>query len=672
MLPLNRSRFGVLFAACLVVCGQTARMWAQASPKVIDLGQASLEDLMDITVTSVSKKEEKLSRTAAAIFVINSEDIRRSGATNIPDLLRMAPGVDVEQINANSWAISIRGFNSRYSDKVLVLIDGRTVYSPYFSGVFWDQLELPLEDIDRIEVNRGPGGTVWGANAMNGVISIITKSSKDTKGGLITAAGGSQARAAGQAQYGGQAGPNATYRVFGSYFDIGNSFAPPGGLADDHWQRSHAGFRTDWTNSGGDTFMAEGDLYANQENQSTVSFGAGPGAEGFPQSVAAAGGDLSAVWDHTLAGGSQTSLQGYFQDYRRTDFGTPTTVRTFDVDFHHHIAAGNRNDIVWGFGYRSDTLATGVGYQLATTPPTQTLNLFNVFLQDEVRITDALSLTLGAKLEHHTYTGFENEPSVRMLWAPPASRYSVWAAASRAIREPSRIEEGIRVVAATFPISATAEEEILELGNPQLKAERLTDYELGYRMELTKTLSFDATTFLSFYRDLSTVTTDAPIVVPGPPLVIEAPSMYANNGHALDYGGELSVNYKVTSFWRISPGYSYLHARLWQPPGGQDRIVPVVSTDFPQNILQVRSQLNLSGKTEFDQSLYYTARLPGGIVPGHARLDVRLGRRIGEMTEISLVGQDLLRPHTFEYDGSNGLQGMETVRSAYAKITFRF
>jgi iron complex outermembrane recepter protein len=661
-----------MFAACLVACGPTARLWAQASPKVIDLDQASLEDLMDIKVTSVSKKEEKLSKTKAAIFVISSEDIRRSGATNIPDLLRMAPGVDVEQINANSWAISIRGFNSRYSDKVLVLIDGRTVYSPYFSGVFWDQLEMPLEDIDRIEVIRGPGGTVWGANAMNGVINIITKSSKDTKGGLVTAEGGSQAKAAGEAQYGGQAGPNATYRIFESYFDIGNSDAPPGGLADDHWQRSHAGFRTDWTNSGRDTVMTEGDLYANQENQSTVSFIAGPSADGTAQSVAAAGGNLSAVWDHTLAGGSQTSLQGYFQDYRRTDFGTPAAVRTFDVDFQHHLTAGDRNDIVWGFGYRSDNLATGVGYLVATTPPVQSLNLFNVFLEDDVRITDALSLTLGAKLEHHTYTGLENEPSIRLLWSPPASRYSIWAAASRAIREPSRIEEGMRVDAATFPISATSEEEILSLGNPNNRAERLTDYELGYRMELTKTLSFDAATFLSFYRDLSTITFEAPIVVPGSPLLIEAPELYTNNGHALDYGGELSVNYKVTSFWRVSPGYSYLHATLWEPPGDTDRIVVAIATDFPQNMFQIRSQLNLSGKTEFDQSLYYTARLPGGSIPGYARLDVRVGRRFGEMTDISLVGQNLLQSHVFEYGGSYGLQGMESVRSTYAKLTFRF
>ena len=237
-----------------VVLGLIPDLGAQnPAPKPIDLGQASLEVLMDIKVTSVSKKEEKLSRTAAAIFVISSDDIRRSGATNIPDLLRMAPGVDVEQIDANAWAISIRGFNSRYSDKVLVLIDGRTVYNPTFSGVSWDQLELPLEDIDRIEVIRGPGASVWGANAVNGVISIITKSSKDTKGGLLTVAGGSQTNALGELQYGGAAGQSATYRVFASYFDIGNSDAQTGGDANDHWHRSHAGFRTDWQASSSDS-----------------------------------------------------------------------------------------------------------------------------------------------------------------------------------------------------------------------------------------------------------------------------------------------------------------------------------------------------------------------------------------------------------------------------------
>jgi iron complex outermembrane receptor protein len=641
-------------------------------PNPIDLTQASLEDLMDITVTSVSKKEEKLSRAAAAIFVINSEDIRRSGATNIPDLLRMVPGVDVEQIDANAWAISIRGFNSRYSNKVLVLIDGRTVYSPAFSGIFWDQIEMPLEDIERIEVIRGPSPTIWGANAVNGVISIITKSSKDTKGGLMTAGGGSQTRATGELQYGGTAGQNGTYRVFGDYFNIGNSGSQTGGAANDHWQRSHAGFRTDWDTSSADSLMVEGDLFANQENQTTNgSFVPTPFAYTFPQSLDAAGGDLLALWKHTLAGGSQTSLQVYYDDYRRTDLGTPSKVRTFDLDFQHHVSAGDRNDIVWGLGYRTDSANFASGYAIAFTPPSQSVSLFNIFLQDEIRISDALSLIIGGKLEHNGYTGFETEPSVRLVWSPPSSRYTVWAAASKAIREPSRVENAIETDLAEFPLSASSEEVLLLQGNTKEQAESLRDYELGYRCAFTKTLSFDAATFLSFYRDLETVEPQAPIILPGSPLIVEIPELFANSAHGMDYGGEVFLTWQAASRWRISPGYSYLHATLVDP-NTQGLPYATVSTDFPQNMVQIRSLFNLSRKTEFDQSLYYTARLPGGSIPGHARLDLRLGRRIGESTEISLVGQNLLQPRTVEYGDSVGVIGTESVRSIYGKITWRF
>ena len=374
MKPLSATKLvsGFLLLTMLVqnLAGQTQNQ----AP--IDLRQASLEDLMDITVTSVSKREQKLSRAASAIFVISQEDIHRSGATNIPDLLRMAPGVDVEQIDANSWAISIRGFNSRFSNKVLVMIDGRTVYNPVFSGVFWDQIETPLEDIERIEVIRGPGATVWGANAVNGVISIITKSSRDTKGGRMTAGGGSQTQGTGQVQYGGALGQTGTYRMFGDYSDIGNSSAQQGGAANDHWQRMQTGFRTDWDLSKSDSLMVQGDLFANRENQTTQSsYIPSPYNILLPQAVDAAGGDFLARWSHTLEGGSQTSLQAYYDTNRRTDSGIPMKVTTFDLDFQHHIAVGDRHDIVWGLGYRSDTSGAPPGYATAFTPAFRSVNL---------------------------------------------------------------------------------------------------------------------------------------------------------------------------------------------------------------------------------------------------------------------------------------------------------
>jgi len=651
----------------------TITIAAAQAPSQTDLTRMDMEDLMNIKVTSVSKREQSLSRAAASIFVINQEDIRRSGATNIPDLLRMAPGVDVERIDANAWAISVRGFNSRYSNKVLVLIDGRTVYTPSFSGVFWEHLDMPLENIERIEVIRGPGASVWGANAVNGVISIFTKSSKDTKGGLVTAGGGSQTHAVGLAQYGGTAGKDGSYRAFGKYFDIGNSAMPDGSPAADNWRRVHGGFRADWDLSSRDSLMVQGDLFANQASQTRRSgFVATPFDRIFNQSLDAAGGDLLARWDHTLADGSQTSLQTYFDTYRRTDLGVPEVLKTFDLDFQHHVAVGNRHDIVWGLGYRAGSSAVAPGYSIALSPPSKTDNLYSGFLQDEIRMSDSLWFTIGAKLEHNAYTGVQVEPSARLAWSAPGSPQTIWAAASKAIRQPARVDVAIQTDLLTIPITSDANQVLRLSGNPGIKDEELLDYELGYRRELTKTLSLDATTFLSFYRHLETIEPQPMVVIPGSPVRFVIPMLMDNNAHAVTYGGELSVRWNATSRWRISPGYSYLHATIRQDPSSRGTTGVTLATGFPQNMFQIRSSVNLARRTAFDQSLYYTARLPGGSVPGHTRLDLRLARRFGESAEISLVGQNLLRNRSTEYGDSFFIIGTQALRSVYAQIAWKF
>jgi iron complex outermembrane recepter protein len=646
---------------------------AAQEPSQMDLSRMDVEDLMNVKVTSVSKREQSLSRTAAAVFVINQEDIRRSGATNIPDLLRMAPGVDVEQIDANAWAISVRGFNSRYSNKVLVLIDGRTVYTPSFSGVFWEHLDMPLENIERIEVIRGPGATVWGANAVNGVISIFTKSSKNSKGALVTAGGGSQVHALGLVQYGDTVGTNGAYRAFGKYFDIGNSAMPDGSSAADHWMREHGGFRSDWDLSSRDSLMVQGDLFANQASQTRRSgFIATPFDRIFNQSLDAAGGDVLARWTHTLRDGSQTSFQTYYDTYRRTDMGVPEVLRTFDLDFQHHIAAGDRHDIVWGLGYRVSDSALPPGYAIAFSPPSRTDSLYSGFFQDEIRASDSLWLTIGCKLEHNAYTGLETEPSVRLAWNPPGSRHTLWAAASKAIRQPARADADINTELATIPLSADSVQVLRVFGNPRIKDEQLRDYELGYRSEFTKTLSLDVATFLSFYRHLETTEPQPMVIIPGSPLQVEIPMLFDNKAHAVNYGGELSLNWNATPRWRISPGYSYLHATIRLDPSSQGQAEFDLADSFPRHMFEIRSSLNLWRRTEFDQSLYYTARLPGGSIPGHARLDLRLGRRLGESAEISLVGQNLLRPRSAEYGDSYDIVGTQSVRSVYAQITWRF
>ena len=663
------ARLGLALAVCL----SAIPVAAAQEPAQIDLSKMDMEDLMNITVTSVSKKEQSLARTAAAVFVINREDIRRSGATNIPDLLRMAPGVDVEQIDANAWAISVRGFNSRYSNKVLVLIDGRAVYTPSFSGVFWEHLDMPLEDIDRIEVIRGPGSTVWGANAVNGVISIFTKSAKDTKGGLVTAGAGTQVHALGLAQYGGAAGKDGAYRAYGKAFDIGNSATPAGSSAADHWMRVHGGFRSDWDLSSHDSLMVQGDLFANEASQTRrTSFVATPLDLIFNQSLDAAGGDVLARWDHSLAGGSRTSFQTYFDTYRRTDMGVPEVVRTFDLDFQHHVEVGARQDIVWGLGYRVSTSGLSPGYAIALSPPSRTDGLYSGFVQDEIRVSDSLWFTVGGKLEHNAYTGIEVEPSLRLAWSPPGGRHTVWAAASKAIRQPARVDAAIRTDLETIPLSPYLVQVLRFSGNPLIKDEELRDYELGYRAEIAKTVSLDATTFLSFYRHLQTTEPQAPVLISGSPALLIVPLEYDNKARAVTYGGELSLRWSVTSRWRISPGYSYLHATIRQDPSSQATAVDTVAGEFPRHMIQIRSSVNLSRRTEFDQSLYYTARLPGGGVPGHARLDLRLARHFGERAEISLVGQNLLRPRAMEYGDSFAIIGTQAVRSVYAQVAWRF
>jgi iron complex outermembrane receptor protein len=639
----------------------------------MDLGKMDVEDLMNIKVTSVSKREQSLARTAAAVFVITPEEIRRSGATNIPDLLRMAPGVDVEQIDANAWAISVRGFNSRYSNKVLVLIDGRTVYTPSFSGVFWEHLDMPLSDIERIEVIRGPGATVWGANAVNGVISIFTKSSKDTKGGLLSAAAGSQLRGLGLMQYGGSAGQHAAYRAFGKFFAVGNSAMPGGSTAADHWMRAHGGFRADWDFSPSDSLMVQGDLFSNQGSQTRRSgFIPTPFDRIFDEDVDAAGGDLLARWNHTLAGGSQTSFQAYFDSYRRADMGVPEVVRTFDLDFQQHLAVGDRHDIVWGLGYRAGKSALSPGYAIAFSPPSRTDSLYSGFLQDEIRLSDSFWLTIGGKLEHNAYTGLEVEPSLRLAWNAPGSRNTIWAAASKANRQPARVDADIQTDLQTIPLSPDLIQVLRFSGNPLIKDEELRDYELGYRSEIAKNLSLDVATFLSFYRHLETAEPQSPVLIPGSPTRLIIPLMYDNKARALTYGGELSLSWNVNSRWRVRPGYSYLHATIRQDASSRGSTSSELATAFPQDMFQLRSSLKLSRRTEFDQSLYYTARLPGGSIPGHARLDLRLARRLGERTEISLVGQNLLRPRTTEFGSSVSIVGTQSVRSVYGRIAWRF
>ncbi|HLG99405.1 MAG TPA: TonB-dependent receptor [Bryobacteraceae bacterium] len=637
-----------------------------------DLSNASLEQLMDVQVTSVNKKEQKLARTAAAIFVISAEDIRRSGATNIPDLLRMVPGVQVSRIDANAWSISIRGFNMRYSNKVLALIDGRSIYSSSFSGVYWDQQSVPLEDIERIEVIRGPGGTVWGANAVNGVINIITKHANATHGGLFVAGTGNEDTAQGLLQYGGRAGKDGDYRVFSSYSRIADSSLPSGISAGDGWRRIQGGGRADWDVTPSDSLTVEGSAYSNSEGQTRWPGFTSllPQGAPFQDVVTARGGDLMGRWDHIFQGGSDASLHVYADTYRRIDLGAAETHKTLDFDFQHHLKLG-RNDIVWGAGYRaSDSGAASAS--LYFVPVSQTDSLYSTFIQDEINMNDRLWLTIGSKFEHNAYTGFEFEPGASLAWTL-TGRQTVWISAAKAIRQPSRFENVVDATLGTVPVAPGVTGTLVLLGNPNFQAEELRDYEAGYRAQLTKDFSLDIAMFGSIYKHLAT---DEPLAS----LPLQNPSgsgllfqlMVANKEHATDYGGELSATWNVNRHWRISPSYSWIEMKPELDPDSLTPFGNLLNGDAPKHMFQVRSFFNLSKNVEFDSTAYYVAHLAINDVPGNFRLDTRIGWRRGEGVEFSVVGQNLLRPQTLEFGNAAAVAGTLVQRSIFGKVTWRF
>src|SRR5882672_11508804 len=468
---------------------------AQTSQNIPDVTAITLEDLMDLQVTSVSKRAQKLADAAAAIFVITQDDIRRSGASSIPEALRMVPGLEVARIDENKWAIGSRGFNGRFDNKLLVLIDGRSVYTPLFSGVYWNVQDVLLEDVDRIEVIRGPGATLWGANAVNGVINVITKKAKATQGGLVSAGAGSQERAAGGVRYGGKLGNNTYYRAYTKYFDWGPSAYPSGMTAHDGWDALRGGFRADWTPAGANSLTLQGDIYRSRFDETlTVASLSAPYSNTFPNDGKYSGGNILGRWNHTSERSSM-SLQMYYDNTTITDhslFGDHQNI--LDLDFQHGFHVGDSQQFVWGLGYRSIRDKNDPSFTVSLQPNQVTLNQFSTFVQDEISLVDnRLQITLGSKFERNEFTGFEVEPNARLLWNLTPNQ-SIWTAVSRAVRTPALTEEGLRLNSAVIPPGTPSNPAPLPavvavFGSHQFKSEDLLAYELGYRVQAAKNLS---------------------------------------------------------------------------------------------------------------------------------------------------------------------------------------
>jgi iron complex outermembrane recepter protein len=665
---LKRSYLTLAVAALMTIPARS-----QNIPK--DLSDKSIEDLMNIDVTSVSKKDQKLSRTAAAIFVITQEDIRRSGATNIPDLLRMVPGLDVAVVNGSTWAISSRGFNDEFANKLLVLIDGRTVYSPLFSGVFWDVQQVPLEIIDRIEVIRGPGAAIWGANAVNGVINITTKRASDTQGGLISAGGGTYERGFGTAEFGGKLASDTYYRAYMNAFDRNHLIGVAGQSGQDDWDMYRTGFRVDSKLDAKDSITVQGDAYRGSEGEIVPAVTAfqPPQPQALDLRQDFGGWDILARWDRAISPHSQTTLQVYFDRTNRGDVTNGEGRDTFDLDFQHHIAWGSRQDFVWGLGYRSTSDDIRGSIKVSFNPPIETDQLFSSFVQDEIAIiSQSLYFTIGARLEHNHFSGFGLQPSASLAWIVN-DKNMLWGSVSRALRTPARATE-VRFNEAVLPGPDGLPLVVSDFGGGR-KNEDLFSQEIGYRTQLSEHLSLDLTAFYNSYTDLASLEPGIPFLELSPaPIRLVLPINGANLLHGESHGAEMALNWKPASRWTLSPGYSYLQLHAYRDPTSNDAIsIKNLEGSSPREQAQLRSHLELTPRWKWDASVYFVGRLPALQVSSYTRLDTGLTWKIAEKLSFSVVGQNLLRDHHLESNATDQIVVSSMIkRSAYAKFTVQF
>ena len=659
-LPRLHRVIGWLFFA--FIGGASLPTAAQSQSSLPALKQLSLEQLMDVEVTSVAKKEQRVADTAAAIYVITQEEIRRTGVTTLAEALRLAPGVTVSRVDSNSWAIGIRGFTSGFSRSVLVLIDGRSVYTPLFAGVYWEVQDTLLEDIDRIEVIRGPGGTIWGANAVNGVINIITKSATETQGLLATAGGGSEEKGFGSIRYGGKIGQDFSYRVYGKGFRRDGQFTPH--LSDvDDWQMGQGGFRADWDLRQGDNLTIQGDIYQGKSGMRTqVSSFSAPFSKTVEKDNDLSGMNLLGRWTRTFSEASELAVQIYYDRTFRREPAFQERRNTVDFDFQHRFKLTAHQELIWGLGYRYTKGDTQSAPTLVVSPRNRGDSLFSAFLQNEITVVeDRLRITVGSKFEHNDYSGFEFQPTARILWTP-AKQHSLWAAISRAVRTPSRIDRDIEASSApdpTLPFFARL------LGNKDFSSEKLLAYELGYRVQPTDRLFFDLVVFYNRYDDLFSVETLTPFLEPGRVIF---PFQFDNKLKAQTYGAELAADWRWLDWWRWRLSYSYVKINLQRKPGGNDSLtVRPTEGGTPQNQVAVSSFVNLPGNFELDGTFRYVDSLPGENVGRYFNLDLRLGWHPTKNIELSLVGQNLLSGHHAEWSG-----GTEVQRGIYTKATWRW
>lgn len=628
-----------------------------------DIFEMPLESLLDIEVTSVSKRPEKVSEASAAIFVITNEDIRRSGVTSIPEALRMAPGIQVARIDSNKWAISARGFNGQLANKLLVLIDGRDVYTPLFSGVNWDEQDVMMEDIDRIEVIRGSGATLWGANAVNGVINIITKKATDTQGTLLTATVGSEEEGAGAVRYGGNHG-NTDYRIYAKGFTRDDQKYFTGGDASDSWRQGRSGFRIDWGDKEDDALTVQGDIFAGEENRlealplTTSPFTAGGNTQEYVGERRDA--NILARWNHTLDNGSKSTFQFYYDKYNRNNITLKQNRNTVDFDYQHTWDFNESNELIWGAGYRYINEDLVDSAYIDFNPEHRIYDVFSSFIQNKfIIIPDTWSVTLGSKFEHNDFTGFEFQPNIRTAWNID-NQNMLWGAVSRAVRTPSRAEDDIRLVVSSVPNVGL----VRQIGSREFDSEELVSYEAGYRYSPSNDLSYDFAIFHNDYDSLRTLESSGLSL------------LARNNGTAESYGLEASVNWIVNKNWQLTPNYTFITIDTHLNDNvASETILDDNEGETPKNQFSLLSKYDIPDyDLQFDNFIYYVDTLSKSAanVEPYVRFDARLGWRPISGLELSIAGQNLFDDYHLEYDPPIFGTATEIRRSVYAKAIWEF
>lgn len=598
-----------------------------------DIQQLSIEQLSNVEITSVSRRAEPLNQAPAAAFVISQDDIQRSAATSIPEILRLAPNLQVAQLSASSYGISARGFNhsTATSNKLLVMMDGRVVYSPLFSGVFWDAQNTVLDDIDRIEVISGPAGTLWGSNAVNGVINITTRSAADTQGDLLDIRGGSLSDTI-SARHGGTLDSNTTYRVYVIALHDNNLSRIDGQVSRDGWENVQGGFRADWA-SAGDMVTLQGDLYRGSSE--TVPGAVANGTIG--------GQNLLASWTRTLDDNASIKSQVYYDNARRdVTSGIRASVDTFDFDTQANFAAGPRHNFVLGGGYRltADRFVRGPGTSFLD-PDRRNLGLGNIFAQDAISLAPDVTLTLGVKLEHNSYTGWEVMPDSRLAWRPSETSV-VWFSAARAVRTPSRFDTQL------FAPGTLA-------GGPGFVSEDLLALELGYRAQPFTDFSFSISTYFNIYEDLRTLESSGPAAFP---LVIK------NGMRGNTYGVEAWASYSILDWWRLKAGINALGKELSLVPGSRDIFgVPFAGND-PSYQFQFQSDIDLPQDVSLNFGLRSIDSLASPAVPAYVEADAKIDWKVVDGLHLSLAGVNLLHPRHQEFINGS-LPALAIPRSVY-------